>query len=197
MSHKILIFMLVGILLSCKPDSIDSPSPIPATNQPHPSLTTLIVRNTDSSVLNEVDPPEDFDRIPISVIDKALSDYDSGDTLSIDSVDANECIGIPLNRYKMANGLLLEGNTYNIYATTWNFSGEFNPVFGLHKGMKRGEILAKLGRPAKISTDTLEYLSDKPDGYEKSYFDSRWTITLKFDSDSLRAIVFKPWFDDC
>lgn len=142
-------------------------------------------------------PATGFDRIPIERIDSALAGYDAGDTLSADSVENNECLGMPVMRYRMASHLVLEGHTYNAYACTWRFSGPFRPVMGLAPGMSKDAVLQLLGRPRESGADTLIYLSKKPDDYDSSYFDSRWELRLHFRKDRLRNVLFVPFFDDC
>jgi len=138
-----------------------------------------------------------FDRIPIDRIDDALNGYDAGDTLSRDSLYNNECLGLPVMRYRMANHLELEGHTYNIYACKWRFSGAFSPVLGLAPGMSSQAVLKLLGRPRQQAKDTLFYLSEKPDDYDSSYFEGRWELRLRFVNDKLRSVFFEPNFDDC
>ncbi len=140
---------------------------------------------------------EKFDRIPTRVIDSALSVYEGGDTLKIDSIGQNECLGERLNRYKLRNGLSLEGNTYHIYATDWIFQGAFASVLGLSQGMNRIETERLLGRPSSRTRDSLVYLSERPDGYEAGYFDARWRIVIRYQAGKLVSIVFSPSFDNC
>ena len=138
-----------------------------------------------------------FDRIPIDRIDSALNGYDAGDTLSRDSIGDNACLGLPVMRYRMANHLEIEGHNYNIYACKWRFSGAFSPVLGLAPGMSSQAVLKLLGRPRQQAKDTLIYLSEKPDDYDSSNFDSRWTLELRFKKEKLKTMHFEPFFDDC
>jgi hypothetical protein len=138
-----------------------------------------------------------FDRVPTRVIDSSLASYEGGDTLKIDSIGQNECLGERLNRYKLRNGLSLEGNTYHIYATDWIFQGAFVSVLGLSPGMTRIEAERLLGRPSSRTRDSLVYLSERPDAHEAEYFDARWRIVLRFQAGKLLSIVFSPSFDDC
>lgn len=140
---------------------------------------------------------EAFDRIPTRAIDSALSAYDGGDTLAIDSIGQNECLGERLNRYRLRNGLSLEGNTYHLYATDWFFQGTFASVLGLTPRMTRIEVERSLGRPSSRTRDSLVYLSERPDAHEAEYFDARWRIVLRFREGKLHSMVFSPSFDDC
>lgn len=138
-----------------------------------------------------------FDRIPTRRIDSSLAAWDGGDTLKIDSIGQNECLGERLNRYRLRNGLTLEGNSYHIYATDWIFQGTFAPVLGLSPGMTRMEAERHLGRPSSRTRDSLVYLSERPDAHEAEYFDARWRIVLRFREGKLHSMVFSPSFDDC
>ncbi|MCB9497140.1 MAG: hypothetical protein H6686_09695 [Fibrobacteria bacterium] len=178
------------------PDSLAAPPPDDSLPS-NPSTTSS--KDSISEDSTELPPPEPetFQRIPIERIDSALQTYDGGDTLSIDSVGNNECIGIPLNIYRLRHGLTLEGNSYHPYALVWTFEGKFGEVLGLKPGMALDSVRARLPAPAQASDDTLVYLSEKPDGYEHEYFDARWTITTVFKQGILTKVVFTPAFDDC
>jgi hypothetical protein len=169
-------------------DSSGRPNPIAAL--PAPAIDAVLDTMPDSVF-------KKFDRIPTRVIDSVLSSYEGGDTLAIDSIGQNECLGERLNRYRLRNGLSLEGNAYHIYATDWIFQDTFAPVLGLAPRMTRMDAERRLGRPSSRTRDSLVYLSERPDAHEAEYFDARWRIVLRFQAGHLVSIIFSPSFDDC
>jgi len=186
------------LLLSCK----ESPEKraVPGTDS---AVTPDTITSTDPSVPEGQAPnatdtvAEDFDRIPESRIDSALMTYAGGDTVSIDSIGQNECIDQRLNRYVLRNGLVLEGNTYSMYATNWLFQGSFTPVLGLARGMSAAETERVLGRPHTRRTDSLFYKSERFRGPEAEIFECRWNLLIRFEADKLKSLRFTPMFDDC
>ncbi|MBK8800513.1 MAG: hypothetical protein IPN71_00365 [Fibrobacteres bacterium] len=165
---------------------------------PVPIESTTSRSSAPDTAPEGIPPPKQIrTRISIGKIDKALSGYDGGDTLSRKVIGQNDCIGVELYRYRLSNQLVLEGNPHSIYAVTWMFSGDFQPVMGLMPGMGMDQVVDSLGKPVLRTKDRLVYWSKKPNRYDSSYFDSRWKIWMRFSNDSLKSVLFEPYWDNC
>jgi hypothetical protein len=139
---------------------------------------------------------ENFDRIPADRIDSALAAYEGGDTLSKDSIGNNECLGMPVHLTRLKNHLTLTG-VDNPYEWDWSFEGKFHPVLGLEPGMSRDRVRRQLGRPHSSSSDSMVFYSTKATDYDSANFDARWEIHIEFHGDSLKAMAFEQFYDDC
>lgn len=190
--------LLPLLLLSCKesteernpPDTDSLAASDTVAAQDSSASEEQVASSTDSVI-------EAFDRISINRIDSVLASYEGGDTVSIDSIGMNECLGQRLDRYVLRNGLVLEGNTYSMYATDWLFKGSFTPVMGLARGMSPADAERILGRPHTRGTDSLFYMSERPEGREAELFECRWSLLIRFEAGKLKSLLFTPMFDDC
>lgn len=136
-------------------------------------------------------------RLSIRRIDSALLAYDAGDTLRDTTTGTNECNGEPIQEIVLQNGLKLSGSLYNLYAYEWTFSGNFQPVLGLHVGMDSSQVLKLLGRPRLRTPNAYRYISAPPEEREADLFEARWSLDLLFEKGKLKVMTFIPSFDDC
>lgn len=161
-----------------------------------PALTETL-KATSTALAEQGRQDTTSPRLSIRLIDSALQAYDGGDTLRDTTTGANECTGEPIQDVVLQNGLKLSGSLYNLYAYEWTFSGNFQPVLGLHAGMDTTQVLKLLGRPRLRTLNAFRYISAPPEEREADLFEARWSLDLLFEHGKLKVMTFIPSFDDC
>ena len=77
------------------------------------------------------------------------------------------------------------------------FKDSFEDVLGISNGYTKEQVLKILGNPYSSEKNELEYISEKPEGYESEYFESRWIIKIFLNKNKVNQIRIMELFDDC
>ena len=140
-------------------------------------------------------PQNSFQRIPNKKIESFLRNYKFGKLLNSKKIGRDECNGASVTKKEYDSNTIIISLGQHRY--DYLFKDSFEDVLGISNGSAKEQVLKIFGNPYSNKKNEMEFISEKPEGYESEYFESRWRVIIHFKENKVNQIRILELFDDC